>query len=136
MSDRSKGKVLIVDDEDMIVSILSSLLNKYGHETVTALNGQLALDILNKDNNIVCVLSDIRMPVMDGISLVKNTRDNGNSVPFILFTGYGTDEHINEAKRYGVYKVIVKPDYGNLQTTILSAINSVDVNNTEKLETA
>lgn len=123
MSDNS-GKILIVDDEEAICTVLEILLEKFQKDLLIAPNGLVALDIIKSNNDIVCVLTDIKMPVMDGLTLVKEVRKLGNDVPFLLYTGYGDKEFMQEALKHGVYDFIIKPDFEKLELKVSNAIGS------------
>lgn len=116
-------KILIVDDEEDMLIAVKTLLSKYHYNIYTAKNGKEALSILEKQD-IDCVLSDIKMPLMDGISLIKNVRQNNNHVPFIFFTGFGSDESMKEALKYGAFDFIQKPLFDDLESIVKKGVES------------
>jgi two-component system response regulator YesN len=101
--------VLIVDDEDIICEGLSLLVKSHGYSLLgTASNGKDALAaILEMKPDIV--ITDIRMPVMDGLELVKTCSGKNIPVNFILLTGYGEFEYAHRAMSFGVKHYILKP---------------------------
>lgn len=101
--------ILIVDDEDIICEGLSLLVKSHGYSLLgTASNGKEALEkILTLKPDIV--ITDIRMPVMDGLELVKTCSDKNIPANFILLTGYGEFEYAHKAMSYGVKHYILKP---------------------------
>ena len=118
---KQKGTLLIVDDEVHIVNISKLTLEGKVENILTAYNGQEAFDII-KENQVDCVLSDIKMPVMDGIALIKEVRNLGNQVPFIFYTGFGNDALMREALKYGAYDFIDKPEMENLEEVVLRGL--------------
>lgn len=87
--EREKKRILIVDDEQLILDSLKKLLEIEGYGVETATNGISALDILSK-NKIDLILSDVKMPAMDGMELFKECKSNPElkDIPFILFSAY------------------------------------------------
>jgi two-component system NtrC family response regulator len=100
--------VLIVDDERNYPLILSAVLEEEGFETLTANSGQEALEIL-KNSDVDLVLTDMKMPVMDGIELLKRIKTKNPDLPVIMMTAYGTVEKAVEAMQKGAFSYILKP---------------------------
>ena len=100
--------LLIVDDESVIVDILSRHFRFRGYEVVTASNGAEALGIL-KSRVIDIVITDIMMPVMNGVALLRAVRDEYPMVHTIIMTGYVTLDNLLAAMRYGADTCIFKP---------------------------
>ncbi len=83
--------VLLVDDEDMLRVVLRRLLEDAGYHVVEAVNGQQALGQLNDPRAAIrVVLSDVRMPVMDGWELAAAIARSHPALPVILMSGFGT----------------------------------------------
>jgi DNA-binding NtrC family response regulator len=104
--------ILIVDDEPLITRSLSEVLALSGYSVTTACDGKEALELLKKYMMDI-VITDIRMPDIDGISLLKNIKITSPETPVILMTGYGSIESAVEAMRYGAYDYITKPIQDN-----------------------
>lgn len=102
------AKVLLVDDEERIIDILSIMLEGAGHQTFSALNGREGFDVL-KNEPIDVVISDICMDEMDGLGLLKNIRAHNLGCPVIFITAYGTVESAVNALRLGAVDYLVKP---------------------------
>ncbi len=100
--------VLIVDDEKNYPLILAAVLAEEGFETLTANSGQEAVDIL-KNSDVDLVLTDMKMPAMDGIELLENVKAKDPDLPVIMMTAYGTVEKAVEAMQKGAYNYIMKP---------------------------
>lgn len=102
-----KKTILIVDDEINILRVLKTALGK-GYQIKTARNAEEALSLLNSER-IDLVLSDFRLPDMDGIGLLKRVKEYLPSIPFIIITAYGTIERAVEAMKNGAYTYLTKP---------------------------
>ncbi|QTA88603.1 sigma-54-dependent transcriptional regulator [Desulfonema magnum] len=100
--------VLIVDDEKNYPLILSAVLEEEGFETLTANSSHEALEIL-KNSDVDLVLTDMKMPSMDGIELLENVKVKDPQLPVIMMTAYGTVEKAVEAMQKGAYNYILKP---------------------------
>ncbi len=100
--------ILIVDDEKNYLVILSAVLEEEGFETLTANSGHEALEIL-KNSDVDLVLTDMKMPSMDGIELLENIKTKDPDLPVIMMTAYGTVEKAVEAMQKGAYNYILKP---------------------------
>lgn len=106
-------KVLLVDDEVDLLDILKMDMESLGYEALTANNGQEALNIMRKVKDgslwINAVLSDINMPVMNGLVFLRELRTMGLETPFVFFSGYGDKEKTIEALRLGALDFLEKP---------------------------
>jgi len=100
--------ILIVDDEKNYPLILSAVLQEEGFETLTANSGQEALEVL-AHSDVDLVLTDMKMPKMDGIELLQNIKTKDAELPVIMMTAYGTVEKAVEAMQKGAYSYILKP---------------------------
>ena len=105
---RAVGRVLIVDDEEDIRNILAEYMERLNFEVETAIDGQ---DGLNKFNSthFDLVLSDLIMPNMDGLDLLKKIKKIDDGVIFIMITGYPTIQTAIETIKQGAYDYITKP---------------------------
>ncbi|MDY6988414.1 MAG: response regulator [Thermodesulfobacteriota bacterium] len=104
-------KILAVDDNDVNLRLLETLLQNDGHEVVSALNGSEALERLQAEA-VDMVISDILMPVMDGFQLCKECKrdENMRKVPFVFYSGTYTDSKDKEfALSLGAERFIPKP---------------------------
>ena len=102
------GNILIVDDEKGIRDGLRLFLKREGHSTFTAEDGKEALEILEK-NDIDLVISDLRMPHINGDELLAFIKKDYSGVQVIILTGHGTVENAVEAMRNGAYDFLIKP---------------------------
>ena len=117
-------KVLLVDDERIILEGISSTIDwsAYGTELIgTARNGLEAYEfIITHQPDIV--ISDIRMPGMDGLQLVEKVRDNDRHVQFIMLSGFSEFDYARKAMRYGVKHYLLKPCNEQLITQALAEV--------------
>ena len=103
-----EANILVVDDEKNIREGLRLALKKDGHNMFTAENGEAALDIM-RSQDIDVVITDLKMPVMDGDALMKKIAADYFNVPVIILTGHGTVETAVQSMRDGAYDFLTKP---------------------------
>ncbi len=111
-------KALIIDDDSIIREMLETFLKKEGLEVISASDGKTALEILKNDKFDI-ILTDLVMPIMDGIELLKEAAPLKINTPFIVMTAFGTIETAVEAMRYGAFDYITKPFNLNELTIII-----------------
>ena len=124
----SDAAILIVDDEPALVEIFEEWITDAGCRNVhTAANGEAALAVL-KAHKIHLLISDIRMPVMDGISLVRHLGEMGETLPSVIFvSGFGTLDQ-REMYGLGVEAFFSKPmDRGELVAAVENALKERDL---------
>jgi CheY-like chemotaxis protein len=110
--DAGKARVLVIDNDSSMVLWVGSVLQAEGYECFSALNGEEALATLRSTPNILVAISDIHMPGMDGISLLRNmgSLTHAASVPrFIFLTAYPEIDFAVAALRLGAVDFLVKP---------------------------
>src|SRR3989338_2996738 len=103
-----KNRILIVDDDLIIRKSLTAMLRDENYDTVVASDSHEALEHL-KNSRVDLVLTDISMPGMSGIELLKEIQRFHPHVVVILITGYGTIESAVESIKHGAYDYITKP---------------------------
>ncbi|MBE0499845.1 MAG: sigma-54-dependent Fis family transcriptional regulator [Desulfuromonadales bacterium] len=101
-------KILIIDDEEGMRKLLARVLIKYGYETVTSGSGDEALSLIENDT-FDLIITDINMPGMDGLQLLREVKSFDPALPIIVMTAYGTVESAVQALRSGAYDYITKP---------------------------
>jgi cyclic di-GMP phosphodiesterase len=104
----SKGQVLIVDDEEAIREVVSTLLETQGYACSAVANGREAVERLKK-NSLDLVLSDMLMPEMDGLQLLSWLHSHDPEIPMIMVTAMHDVSTALEAIRRGAYDYILKP---------------------------
>ncbi len=102
------NKILIVDDEEIIVRLLSMSLRSDGYETVTAYNGEEGLEVFKSESPDI-VVTDIKMPVMDGLELLKKIKEIDTDIEVIIVTGHGDIDSTITALQFGASDFINKP---------------------------
>lgn len=103
-----KPRILVVDDEESIREFLEIMLKKEGYEVTCAEDGQKAIDLLKK-KSFDLVISDLQMPNVTGIELLKHINENYSGLLFMMITAFGTTESAVEAMKMGAYDYITKP---------------------------
>jgi two-component system response regulator (stage 0 sporulation protein F) len=103
-----KQKILIVDDDEGVRDMLADFFGVLGYDPILACNGREALQLLEQ-NDVVLVLSDIKMPVMDGIEMLKRIKKRWGDLDVILITGYGPDYSWESVKKAGAADYVSKP---------------------------
>lgn len=109
--ERDKKKVILVDDEKAVVESISKVVawEFWGFSLAdTCLNAFQALDAIRRVSPDI-VITDIKMPVMDGIQLIQKTREFNEQVIFIILSGYGEFELAKRAMKEGVREFLLKP---------------------------
>jgi two-component system NtrC family response regulator len=100
--------ILIVDDEPNYLIVISELLKEEGFETITAENGQKALEII-RGTDLDLIITDMKMPGMDGFVLLKETKAFNEHLPVIMITAFGEVEKAVQAMRSGAFTYLTKP---------------------------
>ena len=108
MSKNTKGRILVVDDDEALRTILSTELSTAGYDVISASDGDEAISFLRKNNFDVALL-DIKMPGVDGIEVLKFLHKNFPRMKVIMLTGFADLKHAMEAKEFGARDFITKP---------------------------
>lgn len=103
-----KPRLLVVDDEESIREFLEIMLKKEGYEITLAEDGAKAKEVLSK-KSFDMIISDLQMPNMNGIELLKFVKDSSPDTVFMMITAFGTTETAVEAMKMGAYDYITKP---------------------------
>jgi two-component system response regulator PilR (NtrC family) len=103
-----KSRILVVDDEESIREFLEIMLKKEGYEITLAEDGQKAKDLLTK-KTFDMIISDLQMPHVTGIELLKHVKEVSPEIVFMMITAFGTTETAVEAMKMGAYDYITKP---------------------------
>jgi len=117
-----KKKILIVDDDQDICETLSDILDEEGYDVVTACDGQEALEKI-RQGSFNLVITDIKMPIMDGMALLKEIEKSHTDIEVIVITSYGNEGQQVEAARLGAYEYLNKPlNLDQLKNIIVRAL--------------
>ena len=103
-----KKQVLIVDDEPNLRKILSAQLARDGYDVITAEDGEQGLGLL-KENHIDLVITDLKMPKVDGMTLLREALREDPDLPIVMITAHGTVETAVEALKIGAFDYLTKP---------------------------
>jgi len=103
-----KSRILVVDDEESIREFLEIMLKKEGYEITLAEDGQKAKDLLAK-KSFDMIISDLQMPNVTGLELLKHVKESYPDIVFMLITAFGTTETAVEAMKMGAYDYLTKP---------------------------
>ena len=103
-------KILFIDDAPDIRALMADFLPMCGHTVVTAADGQQGWEIFSAETDSFDVLiSDVSMPVMNGLKLLQTVRENGFKVPVILVSGHDDHDVETTAAEYEIAAVVSKP---------------------------
>jgi len=103
------ARILAVDDEPNMLRLLKTILtSKTEHEVVTTNNPMEAAKLL-KEEHFDLLITDLKMPVLDGMDLIETVKQIDPDLPIIMITAYGTIETAEEAIQKGAYDYITKP---------------------------
>lgn len=102
-------KILVAEDETMMLKAIELVLKKEGHEVVKSRDGKEALDIIVREPPDL-VVTDIRLPVISGLDIVKTIKSQkGTAIPVIVLSGMGSEEDAQQAFALGADDYIHKP---------------------------
>lgn len=113
-----KSRILVVDDEDTLRTVLSQELKGEGYDVETASDGQIAIDTIKK-KAFDLILLDIKMPYVNGFEVLKYIKENHKNLKVIMLTGFADLKNAIESKKLGAEDFVSKPyDLVDLLTTI------------------
>jgi DNA-binding NtrC family response regulator len=119
------GTILLVEDEANMRRVLSALLSRDGHEIVEVANGALALERLEAGPAVDAVLTDLRMPQLNGLELLAEIRERWAELPVVLLTAHGTVGSAVEALKQGAFDYLTKPfDPDEVRQVLLKAVHT------------
>ncbi|MBE8163390.1 MAG: sigma-54-dependent Fis family transcriptional regulator [Bdellovibrionaceae bacterium] len=122
-----KRKILVVDDESSIRDFLNIMLTKEGYDVVCAEDGAQALSVYRKQS-FDMVISDLQMPNMTGLELLKQLVKENSSVLFMVITAFGSMETAIEAMKLGAYDYLTKPfNIEEVQINLKKAFSAKDL---------
>ena len=128
-------KILLIEDEEPIRRVLTRILTDQNtdFDIIEAEDGKIGFDLLSK-GNFDLVLCDIKMPKMDGIEVLKKSKEAGLFLPFIMLTGHGNVDTAVDAMKYGAYDFISKPpDLNRLLNSISHALENKSLRKENKI---
>jgi DNA-binding NtrC family response regulator len=124
--------LLVVDDEPQMLIAINETLRRSGYSITTAGSGIEALRRL-KEKYFRCVITDMRMPEVSGLDLLRKVKNLAPQTPVILLTAYGTIQNAVDAMRDGAYDYLLKPfSSESLETVVRRALDSASLRKNEK----
>ncbi len=108
MNPNNPLKILLVDDEEIVRITLQKFIERLGHATECAEEGLSGLRAA-KTTKYDAALVDLRMPGIDGIGFLRQTRKNTPELPIVIMSGHGSDETREEAMQAGAFAFLTKP---------------------------
>ena len=122
MAVQGTNNVLIVDDESDVLELLGKFLRRRGYEVDTASDGAAAIEAI-RDGHPDIVLLDIRLPKIDGLSVLAHVRDSSDEVPIITMSGSADEETARRSLELGAADFITKPfNLPYLETSLLAKL--------------
>ena len=119
--------ILLVDDELEILKSLGEILTRFGYQVIARQAAQDALSILADGAQVDLVITDYRMPGMDGLEFLNALRRKDPDVPVIMLTAYGAVESYLKSLSLGVFEYVNKPIKAkDLGRVVQAAIDSAD----------
>jgi len=114
-----KKNVLIVEDDYTIANLIREIVQRKGNTATITRDGEEAYQVFNSFK-FDLIITDLKMPKMDGMTLIKMVREKDGYIPIIIITGYGSEKNRMLAKSYGVNHILSKP------CSIMEISNTVD----------
>ncbi len=126
-----KKQILVVDDEANLRKVLAAQLARDGYEVHTAEDGEAALTFL-KEHHIDMVITDLRMPKVDGMDLLRAALRDDASRPVVMITAHGTVDNAVEALKTGAFDYITKPfDQNEVRLVVKKALRTRDLSSAD-----
>ncbi len=117
--------ILVVDDEEIVVSLVKDALEDEGYNIITALDGITALRLL-EDFNLNLLITDIRMSPMNGIELAQKVHQKFNDASIIFMTGYANLNSAKDAIKHGAVDYILKPfELSEIRQSVSKAVEKI-----------
>ncbi|MFT5697446.1 MAG: PAS domain S-box-containing protein [Desulforhopalus sp.] len=102
--------ILVIDDEPVLIDILSQHLTQMGHKAITFHDAQKALNAFQKEPDIYdLIITDMAMPELTGLEVAQQIKELRKDIPVILCTGYSSKAFVSEPKELGVDSILIKP---------------------------
>jgi len=115
-------KILIIDDEKSIVDLLTVVFKKEGYSVKSSLSAPKAIELIDKED-FSLILSDIKLPQMSGMDILKYVKERKPEIPVIMITAFGTLKQAVEAFKMGAVDYVVKPfDMGELKLVVAQGL--------------
>ncbi len=130
METENKVTILYVDDEPINLYLFQRVITRYNYNVITALSGDQGLQLLEQHKNIPIIVSDMRMPGMDGIEFIRLAKQRHPNALFFILTGFDLTPDIENAmKEQLIVKYMQKPfDQNEVDNAIKQALKDNNIN--------
>jgi CheY-like chemotaxis protein len=121
---KARPVILLVDDDSAALTLMAASLNRLGLRIFSAANGEKALEVLQAKPSIDLVITDVVMPVMDGLELLQRIRQSEGlrDLPVILCSGNDDAATMQKASEYGCTRYLVKPIHAEFFVEEITAV--------------
>lgn len=102
-------KILLVEDDVMIIDTMNRILTKFFGEVKLAENGQIGLKILEEEKDIDLIITDIDMPIMSGLDMIEHIKSKNIDIPIYITSGSIKDSDMERVEKLNVNKFMQKP---------------------------
>ena len=132
----TKATVMVVDDSKTVRTLVSSIIEKSGHTSLTAADGDICIELINA-HQIDLLLLDVNMPRKSGMEVLRYLRDHHFNIPVIMISGSSDIEQAVQALKMGAYDFLVKPvNPDKLTVTVKNALAEAELRKNLKLYSA
>jgi CheY-like chemotaxis protein len=105
------SRILVLDDNPDIIALLKAILEQWGFEVLWGRNGEEGLDLLTSSQQPDAIISNMRMPQMDGMAFLETVRVHSewDSIPFVMMSALNSEEYTRTAAEHGANAYLAKP---------------------------
>jgi DNA-binding response OmpR family regulator len=103
-----RKNILVAEDDRNIAKLIKEIIERKGNSAVIALDGDEAFKVFSSVK-FDLIITDLKMPRIDGISLIKMVRERNKEIPIIIITAYGSEKNRALAENFGVTRILSKP---------------------------
>jgi DNA-binding NtrC family response regulator len=122
-----RSEILVVDDEEDFLTLLSKMLDMWGHTPLTAVDGEQAMEIIDSHPGIAAVLLDLRLPGKGGMEVLREVQKRNPRIGVIMLSGLSDREIARQAIKLGAFDYVTKPpDFPTLQSTIIACLSHTE----------
>ena len=119
-----EGRILVIDDEDLVRGLLADILSQNRHQVMVAKNGEEGIRLF-KENKFDMVLTDLGMPGMSGWEVCRGIKEIDPNIPVGMITGWGAEVNLKKREEHGVDFVVSKPfDFEQILKAVVQAMGT------------